>query len=217
MSHELRTPMNAILGFGQMLELDNDLLNETQNDNIKNIINAGKHLMTLIEELLHLSKIESGKMDVDIGPVVLDDILNQCISLITPQAEKHQVKIINQISNKNYIVKVDLTRIKQVLINLLSNAVKYGDDSSEVILDAEVVANNYIRISVTDTGEGLTQENIEKLFSSFERLDKTNEVEGTGLGLVITKSLIELMGGGVGIESTLGTGSTFWIEIPLAE
>ena len=217
MSHELRTPMNAILGFGQILQLDTHLLNKDQNENIDNIISAGSHLMTLIEELLNLSKIESGKMDLDIEPVILEDLLKQCITLITPQANKHQVEIINQISDKSHIIKGDLTRLKQIVLNLLSNAVKYGNDSSEVIIDANVVDGNRICIRITDTGVGLTQENIDKLFTSFERLDKNQDTEGTGLGLVITKSLIEIMGGRIGIESTLGEGSTFWIEIPLHE
>jgi len=217
MSHELRTPMNAILGFGQILQLDTHLLNKDQNENIDNIISAGSHLMTLIEELLNLSKIESGKMDLDIEPVILEDLLKQCITLITPQANKHQVEIINQISEKSHIIKGDLTRLKQIVLNLLSNAVKYGNDSSEVIIDANVVDGNRICIRITDTGVGLTQENIDKLFTSFERLDKNQDTEGTGLGLVITKSLIEIMGGRIGIESTLGEGSTFWIEIPLHE
>lgn len=217
MSHELRTPMNAILGYGQLLQFDGDTLNETQNDNVKDILTAGNHLMTLISELLHLSKIESGKMELNIETLSLDDVLEQCITLITPQAEARQVKIINHISSNNYAIEADFTRLKQILLNLLSNAVKYGNECSQVTLDSEIVANNRIRIRVTDTGEGLSKEDIEKLFTSFERLNKTESVEGTGLGLVITKSLIELMDGSIGIESTLGKGSTFWVEIPLSK
>jgi len=215
MSHELRTPMNAILGFGQLLKLDTNSLNENQNESVDTILSAGNHLMTLIEELLNLSRIESGKMELKIEPIVIDELLNQCISLISPQADRHQVNIINKTSNKQHVVKADLTRLKQILLNLLSNAVKYGNDSSDVIVDSDVVDSHHIRINVSDSGEGLTEENIDKLFSSFERLNKTHEVEGTGLGLVITKSLIEAMGGRIGIESTLGVGSTFWIEVPL--
>ena len=217
MSHELRTPMNAILGFGQLLQLDSDTLNKTQNDNVKDILNAGNHLMTLINELLDLSTVESGKMELNIETVSLDDVLEECIALISPQAEAHQVKVINHVSSKNYTVQADFTRLKQILLNLLSNAVKYGSDCSHVVLDSEIVASNRIRIRVTDTGEGLTKEDIDKLFMSFERLNKTKSAEGTGLGLVITKSLIELMGGSIGIESTLGKGSTFWVEVPLSK
>lgn len=217
MSHELRTPMNAILGYGQLLQFDSDTFNETQSDNIKSILDAGNHLMTLISELLYLSKIESGKVDVNIQTILLNDVVEQCIALITPQAEAHQVKIINHIGSENYIVQVDITRIKQVLLNLLSNAVKYGNDSSQVTIDYKIVTSRYLRIGITDLGNGLSKEDIDKLFMSFERLNQKEDVEGTGLGLVITKSLIEHMGGSIGIESTLGKGSTFWVEIPLAE
>ena len=217
MSHELRTPMNAILGFGQLLNLEKNSLNEIQNSNVNEIIDAGNHLMTLINELLDLSKIEAGKMEVNIEDISLDDVLTQCIRLITPQAEKHQVKVINQISNKNYVVQADYTRLKQIMLNLLSNAVKYGNDYSQVTFDSEIVDNKRIRIRVTDLGEGLTEEDIAKLFTSFGRLDTTSNIEGTGLGLVITKCMIELMGGSIGVESTLGEGSTFWVEIPLSK
>ena len=217
MSHELRTPMNAILGFGQLLNLEKNSLNEIQNSNVNEIIDAGNHLMTLINELLDLSKIEAGKMEVNIEDISLDDVLTQCIRLITPQAEKHQVKVINQISNKNYVVLADYTQLKQIMLNLLSNAVKYGNDYSQVTFDSEIVDNKRIRIRVTDLGEGLTEEDIAKLFTSFGRLDTTSNIEGTGLGLVITKCMIELMGGSIGVESTLGEGSTFWVEIPLSK
>ena len=217
MSHELRTPMNAILGFGQLLTLEEDSLNESQNNNVNEIIDAGNHLLTLINELLDLSQIEAGKMNVNIEDVSLYDALTQCIGLITPLANKHHVKVINHISNKNYIVQADHTRLNQVILNLLSNAVKYGDDSSQITINNEIINNNRIRIRVTDTGEGLTKEDIAKLFISFARLENTSNIEGTGLGLVITKHMIELMGGSIGVESTLGEGSTFWIEIPLSE
>ena len=216
MSHELRTPMNAILGFGQLLVMDDDNLSETQADNIKEIVEAGNHLMTLLNELLDLAKIESGKMDVEIAETSLNDVLSQCISLITPQADAHHVKIINNVSSKSLIVQADSTRLKQIIINLLSNAVKYGNDNSQVSLDNEIIANKYVRILVTDHGKGISKEEIEKLFTSFARLDTTSEIEGTGLGLVISKYLIEFMDGNIGIESTLGKGSTFWIDIPLS-
>lgn len=216
MSHELRTPMNAILGFGQLLNDDGSGLDEDQRENVNEILHAGDHLLTLINELLDLSQIEAGKMNVVITDTTLNDVLTQSIGLITPLADKHQVKIINHISNANYTVKADYTRLKQAILNLLSNAVKYGDDGSQVILNAEVTANQYLRIHVTDSGNGLSTEDIDQLFHSFARLEITSNIEGTGLGLVITKHLIELMGGNIGIESTLGEGSTFWIEIPLS-
>lgn len=216
-SHELRTPMNAILGFGQLLHFEKDSLNENQNGNVNEIINAGNHLMTLINELLDLAKIESGNMTVDINDVPLDDVLTQCIGLITPQAETHQVKVINHISNKSHVVQADYTRLKQIILNLLSNAVKYGNDNSQVTIDSELINEQHLRIRVTDIGEGLTKEDIAKLFTSFARLKTKRKIEGTGLGLVITKHMAELMHGSIGVESTLGQGSTFWVEIPLSE
>lgn len=217
MSHELRTPLNGILGYGQLLGFDNDTLSEAQNENVQGILDAGNHLMTLINELLNLHKIESGKMDVLNEDVILDDLLGQCISLIRPQADAHQVTVINNINGKNNVVVADVTRLKQVLLNLLSNAIKYGKDNSQVVLDSDITDNNRIKICITDTGKGLTKEEIAKLFTSFERLNATSSIEGTGLGLVISKSLIELMDGSIGIESTLGEGSTFWVEIPLSK
>jgi len=215
MSHELRTPMNAILGFGQLLRTEESFSDE-QISNVDEIITAGHHLMTLINELLDLSKIEAGKMELTIEEVALDDVLNQSISLVGPLAESHQVKIINNMS-RSFTVKADNTRLKQAILNLLSNAVKYGNDNSQVTVDDKIIDNRRIRVSVTDIGKGLSETEIAKLFTSFARLESTTEVEGTGLGLVLTKHMVELMSGDVGVESTPGQGSTFWIELPLCE
>lgn len=218
MSHELRTPMNAILGYGQLLSMDNEEnLDDTQSGNVNAIMDAGNHLMTLINELLDLAKIESGKMEVIIDDISLDDVLTQCITIITPQAKAHQVKIINNITSKNYVVQADYTRLKQIMLNLLSNAVKYGNDNSQVILDNEIIDNQFIRIRVKDFGEGLANEDIAKLFTSFARLNSTRGIEGTGLGLVISKHMVELMGGSIGVESTPGKGSAFWVDIRLSK
>lgn len=216
MSHELRTPMNAILGFGQLLRDDKESLNEDQNDSINEIIDAGKHLMSLINELLDLSQIESGKMKTDINDFLLYDVIIQCTKLISPQAEKHKIKIINKISDKNYIVQADNIRLKQIILNLLSNAIKYGNDNSQVIIDCEISNNKYIHLSITDASEGISKDDIDKLFTSYTRLNVNRNVGGTGLGLNISKKLIELIGGSIGVESTLGKGSTFWIRVPLS-
>ena len=216
MSHELRTPMNAILGFGQLLISEEDSLNEIQVSNVNEIITAGNHLITLINELLDLSKIEAGKIELNIRDVYLNDVLKQSIALVNPLAESHQVEIINNISSDAYVIKADYTRFKQVMVNLLSNAIKYGNDNSKVIVDDEIINNN-LCLRITDFGKGLSGDDIAKLFTSFARLETESEVEGTGLGLVITKNMIELMNGSVGVESTLGRGSTFWIVIPFAE
>jgi len=216
MSHELRTPMNAILGFGQMLELDGEGLNETQRDNVQEIMDAGYHLLNLINDVLDLAKIESGKLEISLEKIYVDDLLYQCTHLISVQAKARQVKLIDNISDKGHIVLADFTRLKQVLLNLLSNAVKYNCEQGDVTLSSKVINEQNLRIDITDTGDGLTDNEITKLFTSFERLNVITNVEGTGIGLVISKHLIELMGGTIGVESTPGKGSTFWIEVKLA-
>jgi signal transduction histidine kinase len=215
MSHELRTPMNAILGFGQMLELDAEDLNKTQRDNVKEIIDAGHHLLDLINEVLDLAKIESGNMDITLSEVSVDKVMQQCITLIQPLAESRHIEITDHVSGKEHMIHVDEMRFKQVMVNLLSNAVKYNSENGRIILDCELTDKQRIRIRVTDSGEGIKEEDITKLFIPFERLDQVNNVEGAGIGLVITKHLVELMQGGIGIESTLGEGSTFWVEFAL--
>lgn len=216
MSHELRTPLNAVLGFGQLLDLDAEGLNATQRGNVKEILVAGRHLLNLINEVLDLAKIESGKMEITMEDVPVDDPLQQCITLIQSQAEARQVELIDHISGKGYTVQADFTRLKQALLNLLSNAVKYNHDHGRITLDCETIGKQVLRIRVTDTGRGLTKEDRNKLFTPFERIDAANNVEGTGIGLVITKHLLELMGGTIGVESTPGEGSTFWIELALS-
>jgi len=216
MSHELRTPMNAILGFGQLLKLDAGGLNKTQHGEVKEILDAGHHLLSLINEVLDLAKIESGKLEISMEEIPFDDLLQQCITLIQSQAESQQVELIDHISGKGYIVRADFIRLKQVLVNLLSNAVKYNCHHGRITLNGEIIGEQGLRILITDTGEGLEEEEIAKLFTPFERLNAVNNVEGTGIGLVITKHLIELMGGTIGVESTPGEGSTFWVNLELS-
>jgi len=216
MSHELRTPMNAILGFGQLLELDADKFSESQRESIKEIMDAGHHLLNLINEVLDLARIESGRLDMSMKEVQLNDLLQQCLSLMQPLAEARHLEIIDHISGKGYIVKADIIRFKQVLLNLLSNAVKYNREQGAITLDCEVVNSQRLRIAITDTGEGLSENDIDNLFAPFERLNAKNNVEGTGIGLVIAKHLVELMGGSIGVESIPGKGTTFWVELALA-
>lgn len=215
MSHELRTPLNAILGFGQMLELDFDEFNQTQQGNVEEIIDAGHHLLNLINDILDLAKIESGKLQVSVEEVHINDVVQQCVTLIAVPANVRHIKVINTIPEPSQIIMADYTRFKQVLLNLLSNAVKYNRDHGEISLDCETVGKNRLRIYVRDTGEGLSENDIEKLFTPFERLNKVQNVEGTGIGLVITKHLVELMGGTMGVESIPGEGSEFWVEFSL--
>jgi len=216
MSHELRTPMNAILGFGQLLEMDGQNLNGNQIDNIREILAAGHHLMYLINEVLDLSKIESGKLEISMEEVQIADLLHQCISLIAPQAEARQLKIIDNISCNGFAVKADFSRLKQVLVNLLSNAVKYNHEQGSITLDCSITDGQFVCIQVSDTGKGLTEKEIAKLFTSFERLSAHNHIEGAGIGLVISKHLVELMGGTIGVDSTPDEGSTFWVKVQCA-
>ncbi len=222
MSHELRTPMNAILGFAQLLELDKDCFNATQQDNINEILHAGEHLLELINEVLDLSKIEAGKMEVSMEHVLLQDVIQPCLNLISAQALERHIMLLDTIDyNKNgqsYCIKTDVMRLKQVMLNLLSNAVKYNCDNGKVVLSSQVIEQqgnlSYLRICVMDTGRGLSQSEIKRLFSPFERMHN-DTIEGTGIGLAIAKNLMELMGGTIGVHSTLGKESTFWIDIPL--
>ena len=214
MSHELRTPMNAILGFGQLLEVDIDEFSTLHQGFISEIMDAGNHLLSLINQVLDLASIESGKLELYIEAVKLDDVIKESASMMMPLINEKQLTLIDNVSNNKLVAQADFERTKQVLLNLLSNAVKYNRESGNVTLDSEVI-NNRLRISITDQGEGLSKEDIDKLFKSFERLNTTFNVEGAGIGLVISKNLVDLMNGSIGVESKLGEGSRFWFELPL--
>lgn len=217
MSHELRTPLNAILGFAQLLEMDADKLDKAKRSNIQEILVAGKHLLHLINDVLDLSKIEYGKLHVAIEHVAVDEILPQCLTLIENQANERGLQIIDHISGKGYELLADPLRFKQVLLNLLSNAVKYNRIEGCITLHSDVIDERCLRLYVTDTGEGLSAGDLSKLFSSFERLNTSYNIEGVGIGLVISKHLMKLMGGSIGVYSTEGKGSVFWIELKLVE
>ena len=215
MSHELRTPLNSIIGFGQLLELTSN--DEESIKYAKEILKGGNHLLALINEILDLSKIETGHLDLEIDNYSLNEILDECLALIEPLTARQDIKIINNIShNTNFIINVDYTRFKQILLNLLSNAIKYNRDEGSVTISCENSGHQHLKISVADTGNGLYPDQISQLFTAFERMDaKNTNIEGTGIGLVITKRLVELMGGKIGVNSLPGQGTTFWLEINL--
>ncbi|MFA9275200.1 MAG: PAS domain-containing protein [Candidatus Aquirickettsiella gammari] len=213
MSHELRTPMNAIIGFAQMLEYDSSL-NPDQLENVDEILKGGRHLLALINEVLDLSKIEAGRVDLSLESVVLTDLAEDCRSMIMPLANERRLMFDMDIS-QGAAVRADRFRLKQALLNLLSNAVKYNSEAGSIRLSAHPVEGARLRITVADTGAGIPAERIAELFLPFNRLDaQYGEVEGTGIGLTITRQLVELMGGTVGVDSQVGVGTTFWIELP---
>ena len=214
MSHELRSPLNAILGFGQLMESGSPPPTAGQKDSIDQILQAGWYLLELINEILDLSLIESGKLSLSPESMSLAEVLNDCQAMIEPQAQKSAIRMLFPRSDSPYFVKADRTRVKQVLINLLSNAIKYNRADGTVEVKCREITAERIRISFHDTGQGLSEENLAQLFQPFNRLgQESGAEEGTGIGLVVSKRLVELMGGAIGAESTVGVGSVFWIEL----
>lgn len=217
MSHELRTPMNSILGFAQLLEMGE--LNAGQRKGVNHIMKSGKHLLALINEVLDISRIESGRLSLSLEPVQLSSLISEMTDVIKLQAEERQIKVQLIDSESNLLfVRSDRQRLKQILLNLLNNAIKYNHESGSIFIEVQQKPDGMVRLSVTDTGNGIAPEFIPKLFTPFERIgaDKTS-TEGTGLGLSVVKKLMEAMGGNYGVESTFGKGSTFWIELPQSE
>ncbi|MDH5184344.1 MAG: ATP-binding protein [Gammaproteobacteria bacterium] len=216
MSHELRTPMNAILGFSQLMAADFDHnLSDDQIENLGEIIHAGDHLLSLINEILDLSRIDAGKIQISMEPVELKSILDECLSLITPLAEQRGITITSHV-NVGVYVDSDRVRLKQSVLNLLSNAIKYNKEGGSVLL-SYAEQQGLSRLSITDSGPGISADNIKKLFKPFERLGaEASAVEGTGIGLALTQKLLELMNGKIGVESEPGNGSTFWVTLPLS-
>jgi len=220
MSHELRTPMNAIMGFGQLLQLNSEkTLSKNQIENVNEILKASGHLLELINEVLDLAQIEAGRINLSIENVYLSDVMRESTRLIHPLAEKRGITIsffnkdVSDHNLEHYIVRGDYTRLKQIFINLLSNAVKYNIDNGSVNIDC-CIYDGKVKVSISDTGAGISKKKQKYLFTAFNRLGaEETEVEGTGIGLVITKDIVELMGGAVGFESKKGKGSTFWVEL----
>ena len=216
MSHELRTPLNAILGFAQLMESDTSPQTPSQKRNLNQILKAGWYLLELINEVLDLALIESGKVTLSGEPVSLPEVMLECRAMVEPQALKRGINMSFPRFDSVYFVKADRTRIKQVLINLLFNAIKYNKPGGTVTVEYALQLPGTVRISVRDTGPGLAAEQVAQLFQPFNRLGRETGVEeGTGIGLVVTKRLVELMGGTIGVDSVLAEGSTFWIEMGL--
>ena len=214
-SHELRTPLNAILGFGQLLELE--VREAEQVDYVQEIMRAGRHLLELINEVLDLARVESGRFTISLESVPVLPMIDECLTLIRPLAEARGLRVVCADQDCSGHVLADRTRLKQVLLNLLSNAVKFNRANGTISI-ACMAEDDSVQIRVSDTGTGLTPEQQRSLFVAFERLDADRRgVEGTGIGLALSKSLTDLMGGQIGVESTPGQGSTFWVRMPVAE
>ncbi|MDB5824224.1 MAG: Hybrid sensor histidine kinase/response regulator [Herminiimonas sp.] len=215
MSHELRTPLNAVLGFAQLMESATPSPSPAQKLSIEQILKGGWYLLHLINEILDLAMIESGKLAMSQEAMSLSDVLQDCEVLIQPQAQKRGIGMTFPPPDSACYVHADPTRVKQVIINLLSNAIKYNRINGTVVVECLVDIPGRVRVSVRDTGAGLSPAQLEQLYQPFNRLGKENGAEeGTGVGLVVTKQLVELMGGTVGVESVVGVGTTFWIELP---
>lgn len=219
MSHELRTPLNAILGFAQLLELD--VSNDNQKMEVGQILKAGHHLLDLINQVLDIARIESGRLTLSLEPVAVGGILRESIDLVRPLLGYQNISLSQQIikgqGHGNYI-QADRQRLKQVMLNLLSNAIKYNRNGGKITVSCERTIEQRLWIKVTDTGLGIPAHKLEHIFTPFERLGaEQSNIEGTGLGLPLSKQLVEAMGGMITVESIEGHGSTFGIEFPLAK
>jgi PAS domain S-box-containing protein len=215
MSHELRTPLNGILGFGQLLAMKG--LPPDQRESVDLILQAGRHLLGLINEVLEISRIEAGQLRLSLEPVPVAEILRTAIDLVRPLARDYGIALLAEAAADGRHVLADRQRLQQVLLNLLSNAVKYNRPNGQVHVSCGDVPAGRIQISVTDTGAGMTADQLARLFTPFDRLGaEASRVEGTGLGLTLSKHLVDLMGGRIAVESRLGGGTTFSVQLPAA-
>jgi signal transduction histidine kinase/ActR/RegA family two-component response regulator len=214
MSHELRSPLNAILGFAQLMDSGSPPPTVEQKDSIDQILQAGWYLLELINEVLDLALIESGRLSMSCEPMALAEVLDDCQAMIEPQARKSGIRVNFADSDAPLFVQADRTRVKQIFVNLLSNAIKYNRVGGSVDVHCSTRPDQRIRISVQDTGEGLSADKLAQLFQPFNRLGQEAGIqEGTGIGLVVSKRLVGLMGGEIGVQSSVGVGSLFWIDL----
>ena len=217
MSHELRTPLNAVLGFAQLLELDS--LEPSQRESVNHILKGGRHLLSLINEVLDIARIETGNFSLSPEPVAAKDVVGDVLDLMRPLAQHHGITVSDDgaVSCQSFVM-ADAQRLRQILLNLVNNAIKYNRVGGTVSIACQPAGDGELRISVSDTGPGIEEDRIGLLFTPFERLGAEHtEIEGTGVGLALSRRLAEVMGGTLDVETTVGRGSTFWVQLPMAE
>lgn len=216
MSHELRTPLNAVLGFAQLLELDP--LSPEQHQHVRHILKAGRHLLTLINEVLDIARIEAGRMTVSLEPVSVAAVIAEAVDLIRPQAAGRNLQLVTpSVQEETAYVRADRQGLKQVLLNLLSNGVKFNRDGGRLTVSCQAVPEGRYRLTITDTGGGIPPALLSRLFTPFDRLGANSGTEGTGLGLVLSRGLITMMGGTISVDSVVGQGTSVSVELPLSE
>jgi CheY-like chemotaxis protein len=216
MSHELRTPLNAVLGFSQLLRMQT--LPEDQAEAVDQILRGGRHLLDLIDEVLDITRIETGRLLLSPEAVLVSELVQESVDLVRSLADQRRIALVIDGSRMATYVFADRQRSKQVLLNLLSNAVKYNHAGGSVAVSCSEVRPTTLRINVADTGPGIRPEQMDRLFSPFDRLDAAStDIEGTGIGLALSRNLAEAMGGVLVVESIVGRGSTFSVELPLVE
>lgn len=220
MSHELRTPLNAIIGFAQMLDMLSDKVTKQQSkDYLKNILDAGAHLLELVNEILDFAKLESNKLELFLDEIPVNQTVSDCVKLVEHMGHERGVEIINNIGDDPvYVLRTDQMRFKQLLINLLANGIKYNRDGGTVTINGYATNDDFLHIDVIDTGIGITEEHLSEIFNRFRQVNANPMIanEGTGLGLAVSKLLIERLAGRIGVTSEHGSGSTFWFELPLS-
>lgn len=214
MSHELRTPLNAIIGFGQLLEHSDLSAGDAQS--VEYILKGGRHLLSLVDDVLVLARVEAGDMPLVLASVTFHSVTKECIGLTDPAAQARGISCVAEVSPAFHLpVQADAQRLRQIVLNLLSNAIKYNRECGAVSVDCQQRPNGAVRLSVSDTGPGLSASDLTRLFVPFERLGQEfGKVQGTGLGLFVSRRMAEAMGGHLGVTSHVGVGSTFWIELP---